>query len=170
MFGLVEFRLLWTMHGCMCECVWVWGLLQSFPSGQAEAVLYFFLFSFFSFFLIFFFLGRKENPKHWTPLLTNTVPNLTPCCVSRPGLWPPEQCHPFEKKRGQVGWGGWTWEGWRVTWVSLTNPSMTSHPPLAIIWPVSLGFFMARWDVAWRGAAHYSVASTPLSQMVQSNS
>lgn len=139
----------WGVHttsdqngSCMDVCECVWGLSQSFPSGQVKAVLYSFY---------FLFEAEKKNPNHWTPLFTNTVPNLAPCCVSCPGLWPPEQCHLFEKG-GQVGWGEWTWEGWWVTWVvSLPNPSMTSHPPLAVVGPVSPGLFIARWDAVGRG-------------------
>lgn len=63
MFELGEFRLPRTRMAhawvCVCECVWVWGLLQSFPSGQAEAVLYFFLIS--------LFLSRKEKSPSLNP-------------------------------------------------------------------------------------------------------
>lgn len=134
---------------CMSVCVWErMGMRPStvlciWPSWSSS-ILHF----------IFSFLSRKrKNSNHWTPLFTNTVPKLAPCCLSHPGLWPPEQCQPCEKA-GQVGWGGWTWEGWRVTQVSLPNPSMTSHPPLANIWPVSHGLFTARWDGFRRGGGH----------------
>lgn len=124
------------MHGCMCEC-----LPQSFPSGQAEAVLYFFLLS-------YFFKAEKKIPKHWTPFFTNTVPNLTAYCASGPGLWPPEQCHPL-MKGGQAGWWvGERGEGWRRSAFPTLN--ITSHPPLA--WSdLFLFLVMARWDAVRKG-------------------
>lgn len=158
MFELGEFRLPWTRMAHAWVYVWMRmgikppAVLSIRPSWSSPILL---IFS--------FFLSRKENPKHRTPLFTNTVPNFAPCCVSRPGLWPPEQCHPFERG-GQVGLGGRTWEGGRVTWVPLSNLSMTSHPPLAIIWLFSLGFFMARWDAVGTGGH----SPHPLFQMVQS--
>lgn len=161
MFALGELRLPRTRMAHAWVYVWVRmgmrssAVLPVWPSWSSSILLF-----------IFSFLSRKENPKHWTPLFTITVPNLALCCVSRLGLWPPEQCHPSET-RGQVGWGGWTWEGWKVTWVFLPNQSMTSHPPLAAVWPVSLGFFMARWGGVGRGT-QYGVAHTQLFQMVQS--
>lgn len=105
MFGLVEFRLLWTMHGCMCECVWVWGLLQSFPSGQAEAVLYFFLFSFFSFFLIFFF-RQKRKSQTLNPTFDQHSAKSHPLLCESSRALTPRTMPPFWKKKrtGRLGW------------------------------------------------------------------
>lgn len=128
------------MHGCMCVSAYGYEAFRS-PFHLAK------LKQFYTSFYFLFFKQKRKIPNTEPHFLTNTVPNLAPYCVSRPGLWPPEQCHPFEKG-GQVGWGGWTWEGWRVTWVSLRNPSMTSHaPPCQLL----LGLFMARWDAVGRG-------------------
>lgn len=135
----------------VCECIWIWGLLQSFSSGQTEAVLY--LFS-------FFFLKQKSKiPKHWTPLFTYTVPNLSPCCMSQPGLLPEAILPVWDKRTGRLG---------LVDIRELNGdmglpsyPSMTSHPLLAVVWPVSPGLPMARWDAVGGGGTQWRRPSPP---------
>lgn len=157
MFELGEFGL--PDQSSSCTSVWKWvhmdmrpsALLSVWPSWSRSILLFIYFF--------FFLLSRKEKSHNTEPHFSPKVSNLIPCCLSCPGLWPPEQIHPSDN-RGQVGRDGWTWEGWMVTWVARPNLSMTSHPLLAAAWPVPHGLFMARWDAAGRGGTHYSIAPT----------
>lgn len=129
-------------------CVYVWVRMDMWPSAVlpiwpswSSSILLF----------IFSFLSRKKK-------IPNTEPHVSPtqCQTSPHAVWvvqgfDPQNNATLYENEGQVGWGGWTLDEWRVTWVSLHNPSMTSHPPLAVVWPVSLRFFVARWDADGRG-------------------
>lgn len=89
------------------------------PSGQAEAVLYFVLFSRFMQLRTL----QTQNPNYHPH-------SVSPCWASCPGLWPPEQCHPFENETRRLGWadmrgmrgdGGLPFHTW---------PSLPTHPLL----------------------------------------
>lgn len=106
----------------------------------------------------FLFLSRNVKSQNTEPIFTYTVPNLTPCCMSQPGLSPGAMSPVWDKRTGRLGWvdirgpnGGTS---------PPSYPSTTSHPPLAVVRPVSLGLSMARWDAVGRGG--HIMASPPL--------
>lgn len=106
-----------------------------------------------SHFLSFYFKRKRksQNTEPNSPL--NTVPSTAPCC-RRPGLWPPEQCHPLENG-GQVG--GWTW---------LRVHDFSPTPVLSSASSWRGGMLLERWDTV--GPLRSHPANHQLFQTVQS--
>ncbi len=144
MFELGEFKLPQTRMAHAWVYVWVRmgmrpsAVLSIWPSWSSSILLF-----------IFSFLSRKEKSQTLNPTFHQHSAKPRPSLCESSRALTPRTMPPFwERRTGRLGWVDT--RGMKGD-VGLRSPSMTFHPPLAVVGPVSLGLFMARWDAVGRG-------------------